>query len=128
MAYKFPSPEWLDHFVDQVNNSAAYANAAKEWEGDVLLVVEGHDAVYLDLWHGQCRYAEYLTDPKARQAEFTIAATLESWQKVLTRQLDPIQGMMTRQLKLEGNLVKVMKNVKAAQELVRCATGVATEF
>ena len=129
MPYKFPSQEWMDQFVKEVNSSEAYANAAKTWEGDVKLVMEDeHKAVYLDLWHGQCRAAEYLTDPEAKQAEFTISAGTEQWRKVLERKLDPVQGMMTRQIKLEGNLVKIMKNVKAAQELVRCATRVETEF
>jgi hypothetical protein len=39
-----------------------------------------------------------------------------------------VQALVTRALKLDGNLVKIMKNVKAAQELVRCATLVDTEF
>ncbi len=53
---------------------------------------------------------------------------MEKWKKVLAGKLDPVQGMVTRQIKLDGNLVKIMKNVKAAQELVRCATKVPTVF
>ncbi|RIK40656.1 MAG: hypothetical protein DCC55_14375 [Chloroflexi bacterium] len=128
MAYKFPGREWVDEFVAEINQSDAYANAAKMWEGDVLLVIENHSGVYLDLWHGECRGAEYVEDPAARGAEFVISASLEKWQKVLAGKLDPVQGMMTRQIKLDGNLVKIMKNVKAAQELVRCATRVDTEY
>ena len=47
---------------------------------------------------------------------------------MLDGKLDPVQGLITRQLKLDGNLVQIMKNVKAAQELVRCAAKVDTEF
>ena len=43
-------------------------------------------------------------------------------------QLDPIQALMTNQLKLKGNMVMVMKNVKAAQEIVRACTRIDTEF
>lgn len=128
MAFKFPSKEWVDQFVHAINNSESYANAAKTWEGDVMLVIEGAAAVYLDLWHGKCRAATYLADPNAKSAEFKISAGLEKWQKVLDGQLDPVQGLMTRQVKLEGNLAKVMKNIKAAQELVRCATRVETTY
>lgn len=129
MAYKFPGREWVAEFVAEINRSEAYANAAKMWEGDVLLVIENNiSGVYLDLWHGECRSAEYLEDPTVRSAEFVISASLEKWQKVLAGKLDPVQGMMTRQIKLDGNLVKIMKNVKAAQELVRCATRVDTEY
>jgi putative sterol carrier protein len=128
MSYKFPSPEWVGDFEKQINSSDAYANAAKTWEGDITLVIEGGAGIYLDLWHGKCRGAEYLVDPNSKPAEFKITADMEKWKKVLANKLDPVQGMVTRQLHLDGNLVKIMKNVKAAQELVRCATKVDTTY
>lgn len=128
MAFKFPSPEWVAAFDEQINGSDAYANAAKTWEGDITLVIEGGPGIYLDLWHGKCRLAEYLHDANGKSPEFKITADMEKWKKVLAGKLDPVQGMVTRQIKLDGNLVKIMKNVKAAQELVRCATKVETVF
>lgn len=128
MAFKFPSAEWTEALVAKVNSSDAYAQAAKSWEGDLLFVVEGGSAIYMDLWHGKCRAAEYVENAENKSAEFRIIGSPEKWQKVLTGKLDPIQGMVTRQLKLEGNLVKIIKNVKAAQELVKCATQVDTTF
>ncbi|HQY91282.1 MAG: SCP2 sterol-binding domain-containing protein [Caldilineaceae bacterium] len=128
MSYKFPSPEWVESFYEQINGSDAYANAAKTWEGDITLVIEGSAGIYLDLWHGKCRAAEFMADPDAKSPEFKITADMEKWKKVLAGKLDPVQGMVTRQIKLDGNLVKIMKNVKAAQELVRCATRVPTVY
>jgi putative sterol carrier protein len=96
------------------------------WEGDIFLIIEEGGAIYLDLWHGRCREAIYTKDISSKQPEFKITANLEKWRKVLSGKLDPVQGLMTRQLKLDGNLVKIMKNVKAAQEMVRCATHVDT--
>ena len=128
MSYTFPSPEWVTVFHEQINTSDAYANAAKNWEGDITLVIEGGPGIYVDLWHGKCRASEYLADPHVKSPEFTITADMEKWKKVLAGKLDPVQGMVTRQIKLDGNLVKIMKNVKAAQELVRCATRVDTVY
>ena len=128
MAYKFPSPEWVASFDQHIRTSDAYANAAKTWEGDITLVIEGGAGIYRDLWHGQCRLAEYLENPDTKNPEFKITADMEKWKKVLAGKLDPVQGMVTRQIKLDGNLVKIMKNVKAAQELVRCATKVETVY
>lgn len=128
MAYKFPSDEWTAAFEEKINSSDAYANAAKTWEGDILLVIEGSSGIYLDLWHGKCRRSEHMPSPDGVPAEFKITATMPKWQNVLAGKLDPVQGMVTRQLKLDGNLVKIMKNVKAAQELVRCATHVETVY
>jgi len=69
-----------------------------------------------------------MENPDAKSPEFKITADMEKWKKVLAGKLDPVQGMVTRQIKLDGNLVKIMKNVKAAQELVRCATKVDTTY
>ncbi len=128
MAFKFPSPEWTAAFEAEINSSDAYANAAKQWEGDVLLVIDESPGIYLDLWHGKCRGACLVADVTTVTPEFKIIAPMDKWQSVLAGKLDPVQGMVTRQLKLVGNLVKIMKNVKASQELVRCATKVPTEY
>ena len=74
MSYKFPSPEWVGSFEQHINTSDAYANAAKTWEGDITLVIEGGAGIYLDLWHGKCRLAEYLDDPHVKSPEFKITA------------------------------------------------------
>lgn len=128
MLYKFPSREWMERYVAIVNTSPTYAAAAASWEGDVVLVVDDLAAVYLDLWHGECRAAEYLALAVETPALYRISAPLAVWQRVLRGKLEPVQGMMSGQIRLEGNLVKVMQNVRAAQELVRCATQVETEF
>lgn len=129
MGFRFPSQEWADAMKAEVNDSDSYASAAKNWEGDFYFVIdESDEIIYMDLWHGKCREAIYTNDAGYKEPEFKITAQKEKWQRVLDGKLDPIQGMMTRQLKLDGNLVKIMKNVKAAQELVRCATRVDTEF
>ena len=48
--------------------------------------------------------------------------------KVLKKELDPIQGLMAGKFKLVGNMAKVMRATKAAQELVNSTTMVETEY
>jgi putative sterol carrier protein len=110
-----------------LNDSESYRSAAHNWEGDLFLALEGAGGLYLDLWHGDCREATYHPDGAGKKAAYTITATMESWRKVLAGQLEPMQGIMTRQLKMEGNLVKLMQHLKAAQELVKCAAQVGIE-
>jgi putative sterol carrier protein len=57
-----------------------------------------------------------------------MSGPLSKWRQVIEKKLDPIQGLLTRQFKLKGDMVMIMKNVKAAQELVNCTTQVPTEF
>ena len=128
MAHLFPSAEWTAAFAEALNGSDSYAAAAKLWEGDVMLIVEGSAGIYLDLWHGKCRQSEFVEDPDSKEAEFKISTSMEKWKRVMAGKLDPVQGMVTRQIKLQGNLVKIMKNVKASQELVKCSMLVDTRF
>jgi len=133
MAYKFPSDEWVKALMEELNKSQTYAEAAATWEGDFYFLAEipGMDKpsiLYMDLWHGKCREAFMVTDEAAKTPAFRIAASLESWKKVLTKKLDPIQGMVTGQLKLKGNMAAIMKSVKAAKELVEATTRVPTDF
>jgi putative sterol carrier protein len=134
MGIKFASGEWMSALKEELNKSDGYRDAAKTWEGDFYLVVTGMAGepgdvyLYLDFWHGQCRDAFRAADAAAKTPEFVIEATYPVWRKVVDKKLDPIQGMVTRQLKLKGNMLKIMKAPKAATELVLCATRVPTEW
>jgi putative sterol carrier protein len=127
VAVPFPSQAWADQFKQTLTASEAYQSAAHNWEGDLFLAIEGGGGLYLDLWHGACREATYIADSAGKKAAYTITATMDNWRKVLADQLDPMQGIMTRQLRLDGNLVKLMQHLKAAQELVKCAARVGIE-
>lgn len=132
--YEFGSDQWLKAFQEAINNSPAYAEAAKTWEGDFYFIVDPGGALdkeivmYVDLWHGKCREVSLVHDRSAKNPAFVINAPESVWRKVIEKQLDPIQGLMTRQLKLKGDMVKIMKAVKAAKELVECTTKVPTKF
>ena len=134
MATLFGSAEWLEAFHQAINNSAAYAEAAKTWEGDFYFVLEPEGSMketvyyYIDLWHGKSRKAFVVKDSSDQRPEFVISAAIRIWKRVIEKRLDPIQGLVTRQLQLKGNLGKVLRAVKAAKELVNCCAEVPTEF
>jgi len=134
MATKFPSDEWAKLMMDDLNKSDAYMEAAKNWEGDFYFIIEPKDKggqqslLYMDLWHGKCREACLVTDPAARKPVFLLSGSMENWKKVMTKQVDPMQAMMTGKLKLQGNMAMVMKNVRAAKELVESCTRIDTEY
>jgi putative sterol carrier protein len=134
MAHRFPSDAWVKALMEELNRSAAYAEAAQTWEGDFYFIVDAGGSLtqpvilYMDLWHGKCREAFEVTDQSVKNPVFRMSATPATWRKVLTKKLDPIQGLMTGQLKLKGNMAMVMKSVKAAKELVEATTRVETEF
>ena len=132
MAVTFATDEWVKAVQEELNASEAYKKAAAKWEGDFYFVVEEGPGfpedtyLYLDLWHGDARDAYLASDPAAKSTAFELRAPLDVWKGVLNKQIDPIRGIMGRQLKLKGNMMKVMKAPKAATELVECAARVET--
>ncbi len=134
MSIPFPSDAWIKAMMEDLNQSQAYAEAAKNWEGDFYFIIEPGGSLdytvilYMDLWHGKCREAFEVTDPEARKPAFRLSGPVQTWKKVMTRQLDPMQAMMTGQLRLQGNMAMVMKNVRAAKELVESCTRIPTIF
>lgn len=134
MAFKFSSDEWIKELSRRLNESESYERAAKDWEGDFLFVVEPDEEfddtgyLYLGLYHGKSPDAAVVDSEDARETEFVIRAPYGVWRRVVEGKLDPIQGMMTRQLKLSGNMMKIMRYPKAAQELVACCAEVPTDW
>jgi putative sterol carrier protein len=134
MTHKFPSDEWIKAMVVAINESEPYRKSATRWEGDFYFVVEPGPGLseakvlYLDLWHGEARDGYAVADESDMDPEFVIRAPIGTWRRVIEKKLDPIQGMLTGQLKLKGTMSKIMRFPKAAAELVNCATQVPTEF
>ena len=134
MVHKFPSDEWVKAVQELLNSSESYQRAAKDWEGDFIFVVEPDESyaetayLHLELYHGSSPGAAMVDADNLPETEYTINAPFGTWRKVIDGKLDPIQGMMTGQLKLKGTMSKIMRFPKAASELVNCATKVPTEF
>ena len=134
MALTFGTDEWVKSLMVAVNESEKYRSAAHDWEGDFYFVINkspGFAAdtyLYLDLHHGACRDAFKVDDVNAMNPAFVLSAPAPVWQRVLSGKLDPIQGLVTRQLKLKGNMMKIMKAPKAAIELVECTTRIDTDW
>jgi putative sterol carrier protein len=131
MAYPFPSEEWLQVLVGVLNSDERYAEVAENWEGDMTVVIEPEDgderqdlpvAVYLDLWHGKCRSARFidLENEVIPDAAYTLSARIDNIEKLFNGRLDPIQAMMTRRLRVEGNMAYMLRNVPTVLDFVRC--------
>ncbi len=113
MAYPFAGEAWLKAVAEVLNTDEHYADVAKNWEGDMLVLVEpdpgsppGEKAVgaYLDLWHGKCRRtAAYLEgDPAMPKPAFTLRAPRGLLMRIMEGKLDPMQAMVTREAQGRG--------------------------
>lgn len=148
---KFGTQEWAKTFCETVNNNDAYAEAAATWEGDFIFVVHpsgnlDHEVImYIGLYHGECTGSAVLEEredykllekgeepsvenPPPYEAEFQYEADYDDWVKILKKELDPIRALLQGKAKVKGDMAKIMRATKAAQELVRSTTLMETEF
>jgi len=132
----FPTDEWFQAFIGAVNASAAYEEYAASWEGDAVLQIEAEpdkgvpEDVYglLDLWHGKCRGGGVVEASRADAAEFAIRAPYSRWKDVILGDLEPIKGLTQGKLRVRGDLPKILRFVRATQELAYIAGEVDTTF
>ncbi len=134
MAAIFPSEEWLKGLETKLNSDGRYADIAKNWEGDLFIIVEPvgnlkeQTAFYLDLWHGRCRKAEFQPDLSSHSPVFTLTSNYDNIKEILTGKLNPMTAMMTMKLRVKGNMGYMMRNVPTVLDFVRCAQEVTKEI
>jgi putative sterol carrier protein len=134
MKYHFPSDEWVKAYRDLLNTSAAYEEASKNWDSDLIFIIEPDTTqeqigyLYLDPHHGKCREARALAGLDEQKAAYVVNAPFSIWRRIIENRLDPIQALMTRQIKVKGDLMKIMRYPKAVKEMLACVTTVPTEF
>jgi putative sterol carrier protein len=130
----FPSPEWLQILSEKLNSDEHYSQVARNWEGDMCVVVEPTGPLqekllyYLDLWHGKCRRTEILKDLSGVTPKFVLNATYENISRIMKGTLDPMQALLTRKLQVHGNMAYMMRNVPVVLDFVRCAREVTAEI
>ncbi len=135
MGYPFPSEAWLNALVTILNSDEKYAETAKKWEGDIIYKVlpddkSGEESIllYMDLWHGQCREAKILSQIEEKsEAKFIFEMTRSQAIKILEGEIDPIQAMVTRRLKVRGDIGYMLRNVPVVLDFIRCCRLVGIE-
>lgn len=135
LSAQFPSLEWLKGLETKLNTDEKYAQVAKNWEGDLLFLIEPEGNLkekltfYLDLWHGTCRTVDYNPEQeKYPKPAFTLRASYANITAVLKGKLDPMTAMMTNKLKVQGSLGYMMRNVPTVLDFVRCTREVTSEI
>lgn len=131
------SREWFTDFAGELNRDATYENLAKEWEGDILFIINGDSSstslrwgesmlARLDLFHGKCRKLDFPDSADGTVSQYRIEGDASDWEAIMKGNADLISSIMKGVVKVEGNLMKLMKYLPAAEEIVRCARRVTS--
>lgn len=122
----FPSQEWILATKDKFNTDLQYAQIAKNWEGDLRVVLEPDGALkettwlYWNLWHGKCRDA-YVEDQSSKSSPaLVIKAPYGNFIKILSGEVGVMQALMGRMVSVHGSMLLIMRNVPTVIDFVRC--------
>ncbi|HPU01759.1 MAG: hypothetical protein GX890_06405 [Firmicutes bacterium] len=130
------TPEWVASYEKLVQEDARYKEAAKNWEGSVVIHIlakpeKGLDRdiyLFMDLWHGDCRFIRLVPREAGEKGDFILTGELERWEAVMSGELDVIKAMIQGKIKLKGHLPTIVKAVKAATRLVELAGEIETKY
>jgi putative sterol carrier protein len=122
----FPSAEWMKATQDKLNTDEKYAQVAKNWEGDMRIVIEPGDKLpdgrwlYWNLYHGTCLEACIEDQTTSKNPAFVLNASYPNVIKVLSGEVSVMQALMTRMVSIRGNFGYVMRNIPVVLDFVRC--------
>jgi putative sterol carrier protein len=131
---KFPEASWLQALEEKLNTDEKYAQVARNWEGDMLCVIEPNGALketlvfYLDLWHGKCRSTAILENGANTKAVLTLKAPYDQYVRLINNELEPMQALLTRKVSVQGNMALLMRNVPVVLDFVRCCREITTGY
>ena len=137
MAYEIFCADWAVAYRASLHESEAYKKAATSWEWPLVLRVTVDPAqgiprdlaVYLDLWHGECREARVASKEDMESAPYVVSADAYTWRQVLDKKMEPISGIMRGKIKLvRGSVITLAGYIPAARYLVEAATHIDTRF
>jgi len=134
MSLVIGTQEWADAAMQELNSSQTYKEAAKNWEGDMYVIIEPdatfkHRIIgYFDLWHGDCRSASVVRDESEKSPQYTISGPYPIMKQLLEKKLDPVKAMITGKLKVKGNMGQIMRMPRAALEFTNCVSKVDAVF
>jgi len=129
------SAAWADAFRAAIEADEPYRSIAARWTWPVAFVLTPapelgyHDtvAVELALDRGRC-HAAAVVARESVTAPFVLTAPYATWKKVVLGELDPLTGVTTRQIRVEGSLTTLLMHARSAAALVACARAVPTLF
>lgn len=138
MAFPFGTAEWSAALREEIDRSSEYRNAAAKWgagfNGNLLFAFEADAALakplylFLKLQAGRCDAAEFVPGPSHPEAGFALRAPFSLWKEILERRTLAATAILTGKLRVEGEMLTLLKHAGASRALIHCTASVPTAF
>ena len=138
MPHDFGSADWSAALREEINRSSEYRNAAAKWgagfNGNILLAFDSDTALkkplflLLKLAEGHCDAAEFVPGPSHPDAGFTLRAPFSLWREILERKTLAATAILTGKMRVEGEMLTLLKHAGASRALIHCTASVPTRY
>lgn len=83
---------------------------------------------HIELEDGNCGGARLVSDPDSVDYGFEYVGPYDNWKALIRGEINPIQGIMSGQFELNGDMQKVMQYSDAAQRLAEISSEIEADF
>lgn len=134
----FPSRGWAEAAMAMVNADPESVAAGRGWTGDLGVVIEpepGKLAEAFVVWvrpeAGRIAELEVLADPDDLdefEPAYRIRAPYSVWKGLLLGRVDPVQAILQRTLRVEGDVQPILERMRYKDIATRVLAGLETRF
>ncbi len=130
--------EWIEEWKHQVNENTEYDEKGAGWgvdfNGDFVFEVEPEGPLeeplyfFVELYDGEVGEVHVTDDPESEDYGFVYRGPYGNWKKMTQGEIGSIDGLMSGQFELDGDMQRVLQYSEAAALLTEASTLVDTEF
>lgn len=106
-------PDLLDELIDQLEENVV--------EGETIYA-------YLDLYDGECRSVDVITDLEERDYGFRLIGEYEKWERLVRGEGGVIDMLMSGEFEIDGDMQKILQYSDAAVDLADTSAEVDSRF
>lgn len=140
MAILFGTDEWLDCFMERLNEDEKYSELAKDYEGALIFrcyadpkvheILAKDRVFYFDPYKGAIREWRVVeAGDEAPAAKYELEGAYAAWKDVATGKVEIKKAvLMTRQIKVKGKISDLVKNITAAERIIEVLKDMRGEF
>jgi putative sterol carrier protein len=134
----FPSDDWCEEAARRINADPESVLAGKGWTSDIGAVVEAElgrlnrpFTVYCRPKHGVITDLKVLKDPDDLdeiEPDYLIRAPYSTWKALLLGTLDPIEAVLQRKVRVEGDMQPLIERMQYRGIAERVLAAIGTTF
>jgi len=134
---EFPSQEWIEAW-ERVVNDSEYTDLGEGWgvgfDGDFLFHVAADGRLptdhyfYAALEDGEASDCREVEAPEAVDYGFVLRAPYSKWVEMTRGEIGAVDGLMSGEFEIDGDMQRVLEYSESAAVLVDCAACVETTY